>query len=97
MGPHAWSYEGDAGHTITMLVAREKKTKMVMSAAVPSKSTGRFVVDRVWAFMQELGIEAQDVVVKTDQEPAIKHLVDGTVLPAAVELRARPRPHQWWV
>ena len=68
--------EGDAGHTITMLVAREKKTKMVMSTAVPSKSTGRFVVDRVWAFMQELGIEAQDVVVKTDQEPAIKHLVD---------------------
>ena len=26
--------------------------------------------------MQELGIEGHDVIVKTDQEPAIKHLVD---------------------
>ena len=38
--------EGEAGKTITMLVAREKKTRMTMSTAVPSKSTGKFVVER---------------------------------------------------
>ena len=68
--------EGEARQTITMLVGREKKTKMTMSTAVPSKSTGKFIVDRVWAFLQELGIEGQDVIIKTDQEPAVKHLVD---------------------
>ena len=68
--------EGQAGKTITMLVARERRTRMTMATAVPSKSTGTFVVERVLAFMKELGIEGQDVIVKTDQEPAIKHLVD---------------------
>ena len=68
--------EGEAGKTVTMLVARERKTRMTLTTAVPSKSTGKFVVERVWAFMKELGIEGSDVIVKTDQEPAIKHLAD---------------------
>ena len=49
---------------------------MTMSTVVPSKSSGKFVVERVWAFMKELGIEGGDVIVKTDQEPAIKYLVE---------------------
>ena len=49
---------------------------MTMSTVVPSKSSGSFVIERVWAFMKELGIEGQDTVVKSDQEPSIKHLVD---------------------
>ena len=68
--------EGEAGKTVTMLVARERKTRMTMATAVPTKSTGKFVVERVWAFMREMGIEHLDVIVKSDQEPAIKHLVD---------------------
>ena len=39
--------EGEAGKTITMLVARERRTRMTMATAVPSKSTGKFVVERV--------------------------------------------------
>ena len=68
--------EGAPGKTITMLVARERKTRMTMSMAVPSKTTGRFIVERVWAFLKELGIEGEDVIVKTDQEPSIKYLAD---------------------
>ena len=68
--------EGEAGKTLTILVARERRTRMTMSTVVPSKSSGSFVIERVWAFMKELGIEGQDTVVKSDQEPSIKHLVD---------------------
>ena len=68
--------EGEPGKTITILVVRERKTRMTLATAVPSKSTGKFVVERVWAFMRELGVESEDVIVKSDQEPSIKHLVD---------------------
>ena len=68
--------ENEAGKRVTMLVVRERKTKMTMSTAIPTKSTGKFVVERVIAFMKEVGIENIDVVVKSDQEPSVKHLVD---------------------
>jgi hypothetical protein len=68
--------EDEPGKTITMLVVRERKSRMTLSTAVPSKSTGQFIVDRVMAFMKELGIENLDVIAKSDQEPAIKHLIE---------------------
>ena len=49
---------------------------MVMATAVPSKSTGRFVVERVGAFIKELGIDHLDIVAKSDQEPSLKKLVE---------------------
>ena len=48
-----------------------------MATVVPSKSTGRFVAERLCAFMKELGIEHLDVVAKSDQEPSIKKLVES--------------------
>ena len=48
-----------------------------MATVVPSKSTGRFVAERVCAFMKEFGIEHLDVVAKSDQEPSIKKLVES--------------------
>ena len=68
--------ENDPGNTVTILVAKEKKTKMTLSTAVPAKSTGKFVVERVWAFLKALGIDHLDVIAKSDQEPSIKKLVD---------------------
>ena len=50
---------------------------MLMATVFPSKSTGRFVAERVCAFMQELGIDQLDVVAKSDQEPSIKKLVES--------------------
>jgi len=71
MGP-----ENQPGKTLTILVVKERRTKMVMATAVPSKSTGRFVVERVGAFIKELGIDHLDIVAKSDQEPSIKKLVE---------------------
>jgi hypothetical protein len=68
--------EDEPGETIAMLVVRERQSRMTLATAVPSKSTGKFVVDRVMAFMKEIGIENLDVIAKSDQEPAIKHLID---------------------
>ena len=68
--------EGDPGKTIPVLVVRERMTKMVMAAAVPSKSTGTYIARRVAAFIQEVGCGQLDILVKSDQEPAIMAIVE---------------------
>ena len=49
---------------------------MVMATAVPSTSAGRFIVERVGAFIKELGINHLDIAAKSDQEPSIKKVVE---------------------
>jgi hypothetical protein len=68
--------EDEPKKCVTMLVVRERRSRMTLATAVPSKSTGQFVVNRVMAFMKEIGVENLDVIAKSDQEPAIKHLID---------------------
>lgn len=69
--------EGEAGNTLTVLVVKERHTGMTMATVVPSKSTGRFVTERVLAFLQEIGGLHGDIVMKSDQEPAIKVIAEG--------------------
>ena len=69
--------ENEPGRTLTILVVKERRTRMLMATVVPSKSAARFVVERMCAFMQELGIDQLDVVAKSDQEPSIKKLVEA--------------------
>ena len=71
MGP-----EDKPRETLTILVVKERRTKMLMATAIPSKSTGKFVVARAGAFIRELGIGHLDIVAKSDQEPSIKKLVE---------------------
>jgi len=71
MGP-----ENKPRETLTILVVKERRTKMLMSTAIPSKSTGKFITARVGAFIRELGIGHLDIVAKSDQEPSIKKLVE---------------------
>jgi hypothetical protein len=68
--------EGEPGVTVPVLVVRERSTRMTMAAVVPTKSTGTFVAKRVLAFMHEVGIAYGDLVVKSDQEPAIKSIIN---------------------
>ena len=43
-------------------------------------STGRFTVDKVMEFMEEVGdVAARVVLVKTDQEPSITSLMEDVV------------------
>jgi hypothetical protein len=62
--------------TQTILVIRERATRMTMASAVPSKSTGTFIAKRGVAFMKEVGSQFGTVILKSDQEPAIKAVVD---------------------
>ena len=65
------------GHGITILAARERRTRMVMATVVPAKGTmGSFAAKRLVSFMAELGLTASDVIVKGDQEPAIAALIE---------------------
>ena len=67
---------GTAGETIPVLVIREEKTRMTLSSAVHSKTIGEFVARRVLAFLSEIGCLYGDVIVKSDQEPALISLVE---------------------
>ena len=67
------SREGGNGALI-ILVAKERRSKMTLSLVVPSKSTGAFAACRVWAFLREIGCERGDLILKSDQEPAIMAL-----------------------
>ena len=68
--------EDEPGKLMTTLVVKEKKTKMKMASVVPTKSTGVSIIGRVVAFMKEIGIDAIDVVARSDQEPAVKRLIE---------------------
>ena len=61
----------------SILVVKDRETKMIMGTVVPKKcATHEFVAKRVAAFIDELGLSNCKVTIKTDQEPAIKNLVD---------------------
>ena len=69
-----YCFPGDElGFKLAVLVGREKITGMFFAATVPTKgSSGRFAIDEVVDYMGELGDRTGRVIVKTDQEPAIK-------------------------
>ena len=73
-----YCFPGDEGeHRLTVLVAVEKYTKMKKVVVVPSKgSTGKYASGVIVGFVEELGDKDRDIIVKTDQEPSIKFLVD---------------------
>ena len=76
MGDESKGKEGNkVGETMPVLVVREVKSKMTLSTAVPSKSTGTFVARRVVAFLREIGCLQCDIVAKSDQEPTIMSIV----------------------
>ena len=61
----------------TILVAREKSTKMTLATVVPMKGASvEHPVRRTLTFLKEIGLEGADVVFKSDQEPALKDLLN---------------------
>ena len=62
--------------TIPILVVRETRTKMTLMTAMASKTPTTWTIERVVTFLREIGLEHTDVIVKSDQEPTIKKLVD---------------------
>ena len=76
-----YCFPGDEfGYKLTVLVGRERASGMTMATVVPMKgSSGKFAVDKALDLMIECGSGSGDVIVKTDQEPAIEYLVKDIV------------------
>ena len=55
---------------------REVVSNKVMAAVVPRKTTGLFAAKRALAFLSEVGCLHGDLIVRSDQEPAITSLVN---------------------
>ena len=72
--------------TRCIVVAKDCSSKIVMASVVPVKgSSHEFPAKRINAFVRELGLEAQDLVLRSDQEPALQDLlaeVDRRRVPA---------------
>ena len=64
------------GMTKTCLVIREAETRMTLAIMVPAKGRQTYVIDRVLAFLEEIGHLSGSVIVKSDQEASLKALVE---------------------
>ena len=63
---------------VTILMAKERESKMCMATMVPMKGASiEFPARRVLAFLKEIGLENSDVVFKSDQENAIGDLLNN--------------------
>jgi hypothetical protein len=63
-----------------VLGGKERRTGMRFATAVPTKgASGRFSSDKALQFMEEIGDKTSKVIVKTDQEPSIKYLINDIV------------------
>ena len=67
--------EEDQDFKLTILVARDRGTKMTTSTVAPSKTCDKLIAKRVVAFMKEIGADQVDITIKSDQEPALIALV----------------------
>ena len=81
----------ELGYKVTILVGRERGTGMTMATVLTTKEPkGKFAADRALEYFQECGNGVGDIIVKTDQEPAIKYLVKDIVLERAMKRGAEP-------
>lgn len=80
---YCFSWNED-GQRLTILVGVERYSKMEKAVVVPSEgSTGKYaarMVTDLIDLIEECGDKDQAIVVKTDQEPAIKVLVDDVCM-----------------
>jgi hypothetical protein len=85
-----YCFPGDEfGFKLTILVGRERVGGMCMATVVPTKGTnGCFELHKILEFIRQCGDEATDITIKTDQEPAIKFVVEEIV-----KARQKDRTH----
>ena len=72
-----YCFRGTEGNsTEPILVLRERPHRMTMSTVVPMKGASvEWCVKRVLAFVRELGLEGSDLVLKSNQEPAVVAMI----------------------
>ena len=76
-----YCFPGDEkGFRLTVLVGKERVTGMAMASVVPTKGTsGQFAVMKILEFVKECGGAEAEIVLKTDQEPAIEALMEDVI------------------
>ena len=76
-----YCFPGDElGFKLVVLTGRERITGMYFATAVPTKgSSGRFAVDKALDYIHEAGDSGNRILVKTDQEPAIRTWIKDLV------------------
>ena len=85
--------EHDIG--VTLLVAKERDARMIMATVAPSKgTTGELAVRRLAAFLKELALEGRDMIIKSDQEEALKAVISD--LPVGEPMRALSESIAQW-
>ena len=62
----------------TILVAKEKSSKMILATVVPMKGASlEYPIRRTMTFLKEIGLGGADIVLNSDQENAIKDLLNN--------------------
>ena len=76
-----FAFPGDEfGHKTAVLVGKERMSGLVLAAAIPVKgSEGRYTLDKVLEYLAEAGDMDLRIIIKSDQEPAVKRLVKDLV------------------
>ena len=76
-----FAFPGDEfGHKTAVLVGKERMSGLVLAAAIPVKgSEGRYMLDKVLDYLAEAGDMEGRIIIKSDQEPAVKRLVKDLV------------------
>ena len=76
-----YCFPGDEfGYKLTVLVGKERLTKNWMATAVPTKgASGKFGVDKVLEFFEELGDRDRRIILKNDQEASMKYVITDIV------------------
>ena len=62
--------------TLALLVARGRDSKATLATVVPRKGTDGWIPRRLMAWLREIGLEYNEVLAKSDIEPALVALVE---------------------
>ena len=70
----------EIGHKTAVMVGKERMSGPVLAAAILVKgSEGRYMLDKVLDYLAEAGDTEGRIIIKLDQEPAVKRLIKGLV------------------
>ena len=78
-----------AGQTLACMAVCEAETRMTMAAAVPFKTTSTYISERIVAFLHETGCLHGDIIVRSDQEPAVISIMEEVGEERWREIRCR--------
>lgn len=68
--------KAEPGQTLPVMVVRERSTRVMLAVALPARASNSDIARMRVAFMKEVGVAHRDMVVNTDQDPAIMLIVE---------------------